>query len=68
MINASNLLSQADSYENNKDYTNAIIMRQKASEEISNALKNYNSALKNVNSDYTDYLTMKSFYYKLPPN
>ncbi len=53
---ADNYLNQAYTYENKNDYTNAIIMLQKSSNEISNALENDNNAMIHANGVYKDYL------------
>ena len=53
---ANDYLNQANAYENNNDYTNAIIMLQKSTDEISKALENDNNALSYSNGVYKDYL------------
>jgi len=53
---ADNYLNQASAYENKSDYTNAIIIRQKGSDEISNALKNDSDALSHADGIYKDYI------------
>ena len=53
---ANGYLNQANTYESKSDYANAIIMRQKASDEISNALEDDNNVLNHANGVYKDYL------------
>lgn len=53
---ANNYSNQANAYENKNDYANAIIMLQKSSDEISNALENDNNALAHANGVYKDYI------------
>ncbi len=53
---ADNYSNQAIAYENKKDYSNAVIMLQKSSEEISKAIEMDNNALTHANSIYKDYI------------
>jgi hypothetical protein len=53
---AENYLNQAYAYENKGDYTNAITMLQKSSEELSKALNNDFNALRRADGVYKDYL------------
>jgi hypothetical protein len=53
---ADNYSNQATSYENKKDYSNAIAMLQKSSEEISKALENDNNALAHADGIYKNYI------------
>ncbi len=53
---ANDYLNKASAYENKNDYTNAILMYQKGSNEISKALKNDNNALVLSNDVYKNYI------------
>lgn len=53
---AGNYSSQASIYENKNDYTNAVLMLQKSSEEVATALENDNAALNYANGVYKDYI------------
>ncbi len=53
---AENYLNQAYAYENKSDYTNAIAMLQKSSEELSRALNNDFNALRSADAVYKNYL------------
>ena len=53
---ADNYLKQASAYENKSDYANAIIMRQRGADEISNALNNDANALSRADGIYKDYI------------
>ena len=55
-IAADNYSKQADIYESKNDYSNAVIMRQKSSSEISNALDSDNNALFHADGVYKDYI------------
>ena len=55
-LDANYYLNQADAYENQKDYANAIIMRQKSSDEISKALESDNNASYYANGVHEEYI------------
>lgn len=48
-------LNQADSYENNNDYSNALTALEKSSEEINKALEYDKKALNHANGVYQEY-------------
>lgn len=51
-----NYSKQADAYERNGDYANAVLIRQKSSDEISKAIENNNNALTHANDIYKNYI------------
>ena len=53
---ANDYSNQANVYENKNDYANAVIMRQKSSNEIFKALESDNNALVHANGVYKDYI------------
>ena len=55
-ISADNYSNQAYAHENKSDYTNAISMWQKCSNEISKAIESDNNALTHANGAYEEYI------------